>query len=67
VRQVALTAGGRDLADEIIAARLEGLERFAASLSRSERGKLTEALDALLEREPIAEIHRTYPRARRRR
>jgi DNA-binding MarR family transcriptional regulator len=67
MRQVALTARGRGLAGEIIAARLEGLERFAASLGRDERRKLAAALDALLEREEIAETYRTYPRASKRR
>jgi MarR family transcriptional regulator for hemolysin len=66
VRQLALTAGGRELADQIISARLAGLEGFTASLGGDERRKLEAALDALLERPEIAEIYRNYERKARR-
>jgi DNA-binding MarR family transcriptional regulator len=62
VRRLTLTAKGRQLADRIISARLAGLEDFAASLNATERERLAAALDALLEREPMAEIYRTYER-----
>jgi DNA-binding MarR family transcriptional regulator len=65
VRQVSLTTKGRELAQEVISARLDGIERFAATLSRAERAKLADALDLLLEREEIAATYRTH-RARER-
>ena len=61
-RLLSLTAAGHSLADKIIAARLEGLGQFAASLSGAERERLDEALELLLEREEIAEIYRQYRR-----
>jgi DNA-binding MarR family transcriptional regulator len=57
VRRVAITAKGREVVAEIVAARMAGLERFAATLTAAERRKLDTALNALLEREEIA---RTY-------
>ena len=54
VRRIAITPKGQDLVDEIVAARMEGLERFAATLTKAERRKLDAALDALLAREDIA-------------
>jgi DNA-binding MarR family transcriptional regulator len=54
VRRVAITARGRDLAGELIAARMVGLEAFAASLSGAQRRKLDSAFDSLLERQEIA-------------
>jgi DNA-binding MarR family transcriptional regulator len=61
-RLLSLTGEGHALVDKIIAARLEGLGQFAASLSESERERLDEALELLLEREEIAEIYRQYRR-----
>jgi DNA-binding MarR family transcriptional regulator len=66
VRRLALTSRGRELADQIISARLAGLEDFTASLGSDERRKLEAALDALLKRPEIAEIYRTYERKTRR-
>ena len=66
VRRLALTSRGRELADQIISARLAGLEAFTASLDGDERRKLEAALDALLERPEVAEIYRTYERKARR-
>jgi DNA-binding MarR family transcriptional regulator len=66
VRRLALTAGGRELADRINSARLAGLEEFTASLGTDERRKLEAALDTLLKRPEIAEIYRTYERKARR-
>jgi DNA-binding MarR family transcriptional regulator len=59
-RLLALTAAGHELADKIVAARIEGLEQFASSLSEIERERLGEALDLLLEREEIAAIYHQY-------
>jgi DNA-binding MarR family transcriptional regulator len=66
VRRVSLTASGQEVADELIAARLAGLERFVASLSPLERRRLEDALDVLLKREEIAEAYRTHRRRTRR-
>lgn len=61
-RMLAVAPSGRELADRIMAARLEGLGQFAASLSDSERERLDDALELLLERPEIADIHRQYRR-----
>lgn len=66
VRRLELTSAGSELAERIVSARLAGLEAFTSSLSASQRRKLDAALDALLERDEIAEIHRTYERRLRR-
>jgi DNA-binding MarR family transcriptional regulator len=60
VRRVSLTASGRRIADELMAARLAGLERFVGTLSAVERRKLDAALAVLLEREDIAAAYRTH-------
>jgi len=60
VRRVALSAKGRRLADTVMAARLRGLERFAAGLEPAERDGLESALELLLERDEIAETYRTH-------
>jgi len=57
VRRVAITAKGREVVSAVVAARMAGLERFAATLTAAERRKLDTALNALLAREEIA---RTY-------
>ncbi len=62
VKRVSLTAAGRRIADTVLAARLRGLERFAAGLSATERRKLDAALEVLLEREEIAVLYRTNAR-----
>jgi DNA-binding MarR family transcriptional regulator len=65
VRRVSLTADGQEVADELMAARLAGLERFVETLSAEERRKLDGALNVLLEREDVAEIYRTHRRRTR--
>jgi DNA-binding MarR family transcriptional regulator len=61
-RLLSLTTDGQKLADKVVAARLEGLGQFAASLSDDERERLGDALELLLEREEIADIYRQYRR-----
>jgi DNA-binding MarR family transcriptional regulator len=61
-RLLALTGEGQALADRIMAARLEGLGQFAASLDAEERSRLQGALDLLLEREEISAVYRQYRR-----
>jgi DNA-binding MarR family transcriptional regulator len=63
MRRLTPTAEGQRLADRVLAARLEGLGQFAASLSDEERELLEPALALLLERDEIAEIYRKYRRA----
>jgi DNA-binding MarR family transcriptional regulator len=62
VRRVSLSRRGRELADRFMAARIAGLERFVAGLDGDERSKLDTALEALLEREEIADVHSSYAR-----
>ena len=66
VRRVSLTAEGQEVADELIASRLVGLERFVASLRPLERRRLESLLDVLLQREEIAEAYRTHRTTTRR-
>jgi len=60
VRRVALTPAGRELVDEVMAARVAGLERFASTLTSPERRKLEAAVDVLLERDEIAAVYRSH-------
>jgi DNA-binding MarR family transcriptional regulator len=62
VRHVSLTAAGEEIADELMAARLAGLESFVATLSTEERRKLEGALEVLLRRDDIADVYRTHRR-----
>ena len=64
-RLLAVTADGERLAGTIMAARLEGLGQFAASLNDEERDRLDAALELLLEREEIATVYRKYRSAGR--
>jgi DNA-binding MarR family transcriptional regulator len=61
-RLLSLTEGGQRLADRIMAARLEGLGQFAASLTGEQRTQLERALELLIERDEIADIYRQYRR-----
>ena len=65
IRRVSLTARGQEVAEELIAARLVGLETFVASLSPIERERLEAALEVLLQRDDIAEAYRTHRRRTR--
>jgi DNA-binding MarR family transcriptional regulator len=64
-RRLAPTEAGLRLSEGIIAARLEGLGQFAASLSTEERGRLESALDLLLERDDIQAAYRKYRKGTR--
>ena len=61
-RRLQLTEAGDELAHRLLAARLEGLGQFAASLSEEERERLGTALELLLEREEIADIYHQFRR-----
>jgi DNA-binding MarR family transcriptional regulator len=54
MKRVELTADGRSVIRRLNAARLNGLEQFAGSLSHQERSKLAAALAKLLERDDVA-------------
>lgn len=60
VRRVSLTPAGHAIADELMAARLEGLERFVDTLRADERRKLEAALEVLMERDDISDTYRKH-------
>jgi DNA-binding MarR family transcriptional regulator len=53
VRRLSITDKGRQLAGEIVAARLADMEAFAASLTPAQRRKLDAALEEMLDNEEI--------------
>jgi DNA-binding MarR family transcriptional regulator len=57
VRRVSLTARGTELADQIISARLAGIEDFVASIPQADRAKLADALAALMEQDEMADLY----------
>lgn len=54
-RQVRITAKGEDLVETLVTVRQAGIESFAATLSAAQRRKLDAAVDALMDREDIAQ------------
>ena len=57
VRRVGITDKGKDLVDTLLVVRQAGLESFAESLSAAQRRKLDAAVDALMDRDDIAETY----------
>ncbi|HEV2727957.1 MAG TPA: MarR family transcriptional regulator [Solirubrobacterales bacterium] len=57
VRQVKITAKGKELVDRLVTVRRAGIEAFAATLTAAQRRKLDAAVESLMDREDIA---RTY-------
>jgi DNA-binding MarR family transcriptional regulator len=57
VRRVAITARGTKLVNTVLIVRQAGMEAFAASLNTAQRRKLDAAIDALMDREDIAETY----------
>jgi MarR family transcriptional regulator, transcriptional regulator for hemolysin len=57
-RQVRITAKGNDLVETLVALRQSGIEAFAATLSAAQRRKLDAAVDALMDREDIAQTYK---------
>ena len=57
VRQVRITAKGKDLVETLVAVRQTGIEAFAATLSAAQRRKLDAAVDSLMDREDIAQTY----------
>jgi DNA-binding MarR family transcriptional regulator len=61
-RRLELTEAGGDLAHRVLAARIEGLGQFAASLTDEERTRLDAALELLLERNDVAAVYHQFKR-----
>jgi DNA-binding MarR family transcriptional regulator len=57
VRQVRITAPGKDLVETLVAVRQNGMQAFASTLSAAQRRKLDAAVDALMDREDIAQTY----------
>jgi DNA-binding MarR family transcriptional regulator len=57
VRQVRITARGKDLVETLVAVRQSGIESFAATLNAAQRRKLDAAVDSLMDREDIAQTY----------
>jgi DNA-binding MarR family transcriptional regulator len=57
-RQVKITGRGKDLVETLVAVRQSGMQAFAATLSAAQRRKLDAAVDALMDREDIAQTYR---------
>jgi len=54
-RQVEITAKGKALVETLVTVRQAGIQAFAATLSSAQRRKLDAAVDALMDREDIAQ------------
>ncbi|HVC07715.1 MAG TPA: MarR family transcriptional regulator [Solirubrobacterales bacterium] len=56
-RRVAITTKGKQLVETLVVIRQAGMEAFTATLSVPQRRKLDAAVDALMDREDIAETY----------
>ncbi|HEX5713451.1 MAG TPA: MarR family transcriptional regulator [Solirubrobacterales bacterium] len=56
-RQVRITAKGQQLVETLVTVRQTGMQAFAATLTAAQRRKLDAAVDALMEREDIAQTY----------
>jgi DNA-binding MarR family transcriptional regulator len=65
VRRISLTPKGREIADRLLSARLEGLETFITGLTGPERRKLDAALELLIKRPEVEEAYRSHARRAR--
>jgi DNA-binding MarR family transcriptional regulator len=57
VRRVEITAKGKKLVATLVTVRLSGIESFVATLSAAQRRKLDAAVEALLDREDLAQTY----------
>lgn len=57
VRRVKITAKGKELVDRLVTVRQAGMEAFVASLTPAQRRKLDAAVEALMDREDIAQTY----------
>jgi DNA-binding MarR family transcriptional regulator len=55
VRRVEITPAGKEFVETLTAIRRSGMEAFASSLSPAQRRKLDAAVDALMDRDDIAQ------------
>jgi DNA-binding MarR family transcriptional regulator len=58
VRRIEITAAGTELVETLVAIRRTGMEAFAATLTAAQRRRLDAAVDALMDREDIAQTYR---------
>ena len=58
MRQVRITAKGKDLVETLVAVRQTGFEAFTSTLSAAQRRKLDAAVDSLMDRDDIAQTYR---------
>src|SRR3954462_15903876 len=57
VRRLKITAKGKNLVATLVTVRLTGIESFVATLSAAQRRKLDAAVEALLDREDLAQTY----------
>jgi DNA-binding MarR family transcriptional regulator len=57
VRRVKITAKGKSLVATLVTVRLTGIESFVATLSAAQRRKLDAAVEALMDREDLAQTY----------
>ena len=57
VRRVKITPRGKELVHTLVTVRLSGIEAFVASLSSPQRRKLDAAVDALMDRDDLAQTY----------
>jgi DNA-binding MarR family transcriptional regulator len=57
VRRVEITAKGKSLVETLVAVRMTGIEAFAADLTAAQRRKLDAAVEALMDRDDIAQTY----------
>jgi DNA-binding MarR family transcriptional regulator len=58
VRRVKITAKGKSLVATLVTVRLTGIESFVATLSAAQRRKLDAAVEALMDREDLAQTYK---------
>jgi DNA-binding MarR family transcriptional regulator len=57
VRRVKIAAKGKDIVARLVTVRMTGIEAFVATLSAAQRRKLDAAVEALLDREDLAQTY----------
>jgi DNA-binding MarR family transcriptional regulator len=57
VRRVKITPKGKELVHKLVTVRLSGIEAFVASLSSPQRRKLDAAVEALMDRDDLAQTY----------
>ena len=57
VRRVKITARGKDIVATLVTVRMTGIESFVATLSAAQRRKLDAAVEALMDRDDLAQTY----------